>query len=135
MVNRNKKLKYFTWRKQAGGGSIFKNWEFVWKAKLQIINLFSSFQQKKTLLNCTRVIGMDRGILSSSAFLLVKHKESTFIPQVFKEWELRGEHFLKGEHFYEKHLVKGEHFEESTFNEGSTLRRALLMRRAYGNNT
>lgn len=47
MVNNNKKLKYFTWRKQAGGGPIFKNWELVWKANLQIIYLFSSFQNKK----------------------------------------------------------------------------------------
>ena len=77
---------------------------------------------------------MDRGTMSSSALLLVKRKESTFIPQVFKEWELRGEHFMKGEHFYEKHFVKWENFEESTFNEEhfeeSTLGRTLIMRRA-----
>ena len=74
---------------------------------------------------------MDRGTMSSSALLLMKHKENTFIARVFKEWELRGENFLKGEHFYEEHFDKGEHFEESTFNEESTLRRALFMRRAH----
>ena len=54
---------------------------------------------------------MDRGTMSSSALLLMKHKENTFIAQDFKEWELREENFLKGEHFYEEHFDKGEHFE------------------------
>ena len=53
---------------------------------------------------------MDRGTMSSSALLLMKHKENTFIAQDFKECELSGENFLKGEHFYEEHFDKGEHF-------------------------
>ena len=77
---------------------------------------------------------MDRGTMWSNALFLVKYEVSTFAPQVSKG-SLRGEHFLKWEHFYEKHFVKGDHFEETTLNEESTfyeertLGRTLFMRR------